>query len=154
MANQLSPTPQAHDGIIDVYATNLEEELENIRQAIELYPFVAMDTEFPGVVARPIGSFKSSSDYHYQTLRSVDPGERIHTASAPQGTDPAEPCIHSFVMCRCNVDLLRIIQLGITLCDENGTLAEPVCTWQFNFRFSLRWVGEDSLLASYLTHTV
>jgi len=106
-ANQpLPPAPQAQDGIIDVYATNLEEELENIRHAIELYPFVAMDTEFPGVVARPIGSFKSSSDYHYQTLR-------------------------------CNVDLLRIIQLGITLCDENGVLAEPICTWQFNFRFSL-----------------
>lgn len=24
------------------------------------------DTEFPGVVARPIGSFKNSHDYHYQ----------------------------------------------------------------------------------------
>lgn len=38
---------------------------------------------------------------------------------------------------RCNVDLLRIIQLGITLADEQGNLAEPVSTWQFNFRFSL-----------------
>ena len=26
----------------------------------------AMDTEFPGVVARPIGEFKSTSDYQYQ----------------------------------------------------------------------------------------
>ena len=25
-----------------------------------------MDTEFPGVVARPIGEFKSTSDYQYQ----------------------------------------------------------------------------------------
>jgi len=67
------------------------------------------DTEFPGVVARPIGSFRGSSDYHYQTLR-------------------------------CNVDLLRIIQLGITLCDENGELAPGVCTWQFNFQFSIKCV--------------
>ena len=28
--------------------------------------FSAMDTEFPGVVARPIGEFKSTSDYQYQ----------------------------------------------------------------------------------------
>lgn len=105
-ASTSSASQQSHDGIIDVYSNNLEEELESIRHAIELYPFVAMDTEFPGVVARPIGSFKSSSDYHYQTLR-------------------------------CNVDLLRIIQLGITLCDAQGNLAEPISTWQFNFKFSL-----------------
>ena len=65
------------------------------------------DTEFPGVVARPIGSFKSSSDFHYQTLR-------------------------------CNVDLLKIIQIGLTLCNEEGQLAPGVCTFQFNFKFSLR----------------
>jgi len=65
-----------------------------------------MDTEFPGVVARPIGSFKTSSDYHYQTMR-------------------------------CNVDLLRIIQVGITLADEDGNYPQDTCTWQFNFKFSL-----------------
>ena len=27
------------------------------------------DTEFPGVVARPIGQFTGNADYHYQTLR-------------------------------------------------------------------------------------
>ncbi|TKA51588.1 hypothetical protein B0A53_05269 [Rhodotorula sp. CCFEE 5036] len=94
------------DRIKEVWTTNLEEEMSYLRAAIEKYPFVAMDTEFPGVVARPIGSFRGSSDYHYQTLR-------------------------------CNVDLLRIIQLGLTLCDENGELAPGVCTWQFNFQFSI-----------------
>lgn len=63
------------------------------------------DTEFPGIVARPIGTFKGSSDYHYQTLR-------------------------------CNVDLLKLIQLGITLSDEHGNYPPGVSTWQFNFRFS------------------
>jgi CCR4-NOT transcription complex subunit 7/8 len=61
--------------------------MEQIRSIVQDYPFVAMvrdcpllaaqhveglcgqDTEFPGVVARPIGTFKTSSDYHYQTLR-------------------------------------------------------------------------------------
>ena len=83
------------------------------------------DTEFPGIVARPMGAFTTKADYHYQTLR-------------------------------CNVDLLRVIQLGITLFSEEGEMppAHPTdlptmtassyqnslmpcpCTWQFNFQFS------------------
>jgi CCR4-NOT transcription complex subunit 7/8 len=66
------------------------------------------DTEFPGVVARPIGSFKTSSDYHYQTMR-------------------------------CNVDLLKIIQVGLTLADEDGNYPQDISTWQFNFRFSVKY---------------
>lgn len=38
---------------------------------------------------------------------------------------------------RCNVDLLKLIQLGVTVADEQGEMPE-VCCWQFNFRFSLR----------------
>lgn len=66
-----------------------------------------MDTEFPGVVARPIGEFRSTADYQYQMLR-------------------------------CNVDLLRIIQLGLTFLDESGkTPGGSYTTWQFNFKFNL-----------------
>ena len=43
--------------------------MAEIRRVVEKYPYVAMDTEFPGVVARPLGQFRSSTDYHYQTLR-------------------------------------------------------------------------------------
>ncbi len=70
---------------------------------------IIQDTEFPGIVARPIGNFKTPSEYHYQTLR-------------------------------CNVDLLKIIQLGLTFTDHEGRLPLGVCTWQFNFKFSLRCV--------------
>ncbi|KAJ1334446.1 hypothetical protein BSLG_007601 [Batrachochytrium salamandrivorans] len=90
----------------DVWAANLEKELAVLRDIVERYPFVAMDTEFPGVVARPIGNFRTSSDYHYQTLR-------------------------------CNVDLLKIIQLGLTFSDAHGNLPPGRTTWQFNFKFSL-----------------
>jgi CCR4-NOT transcription complex subunit 7/8 len=83
------------------------------------------DTEFPGIVARPIADdFGSKAAYHYQTLR-------------------------------CNVDLLKIIQLGVTLFSYEGDVPPATelqslgrngmannlvvcpCTWTFNFRFSL-----------------
>ncbi|TFK69540.1 CAF1-domain-containing protein [Pluteus cervinus] len=92
--------------IREVWAPNLDAEMRNIRDIIEKYPYIAMDTEFPGVVARPMGTFKTSSDYHYQTMR-------------------------------CNVDLLKIIQVGITLADEDGNYPQEGSTWQFNFKFSV-----------------
>ncbi|KAI8907217.1 ribonuclease H-like domain-containing protein [Gorgonomyces haynaldii] len=92
--------------IHDVWAGNLEAEMATIRELLDEYMYVSMDTEFPGVVARPIGNFKNASDYHYQTLR-------------------------------CNVDLLRIIQLGLTLTNEQGQPPPGKHTWQFNFKFNL-----------------
>jgi len=94
------------DRIREVWSHNLEEEFKLICAIVNQYPYVAMDTEFPGVVARPIGDFKSSSDYQYQLLR-------------------------------CNVDLLKIIQLGLTFFDKDGIMPEGACTWQFNFKFNL-----------------
>uniref|UniRef100_T1IQB6 poly(A)-specific ribonuclease n=1 Tax=Strigamia maritima TaxID=126957 RepID=T1IQB6_STRMM len=93
-------------GIRDVWGGNLEEEFRHIRQIVQKYQYVAMDTEFPGVVARPIGEFRSTADYQYQLLR-------------------------------CNVDLLKIIQLGLTFLDENGKTPPGYSTWQFNFKFNL-----------------
>jgi len=92
--------------IIDVWADNLDEELEKIRELVVDYPYVAMDTEFPGVVARPVGNFRNVTDYNYQTMR-------------------------------CNVDILKIIQLGLTFSDANGLYPPECCTWQFNFKMSL-----------------
>ena len=55
----------------EVWQDNLDSELEIIRDIVDDYPYIAMDTEFPGVVARPVGNFKNSGEYHYQTLRRV-----------------------------------------------------------------------------------
>ncbi|KAL3375040.1 hypothetical protein AABB24_006505 [Solanum stoloniferum] len=93
--------------IREVWFDNLEEEFTLMREIVDDFPFVAMDTEFPGVVIRPVGNFKNSNDYHYQTLKD-------------------------------NVDMLKLIQLGLTFSDENGNLpkcgTDKYCIWQFNFR--------------------
>jgi len=102
--------PQNDDSIQirEVWSDNLEEEFAVIREIVDDYPFIAMDTEFPGIVLRPVGNFKSNYDYHYQTLKD-------------------------------NVDMLKLIQLGLTFSDENGNLPtcgedDRFCIWQFNFR--------------------
>ncbi|KAI9885020.1 MAG: hypothetical protein M1823_003188 [Watsoniomyces obsoletus] len=112
--------------IRDVWRNNLAQEMAVLRTVVEKYPYISMDTEFPGIVARPMGTFGGKADYHYQTLR-------------------------------CNVDFVKVLQLGITLFTAEGELppAQPPdfssvngasyanhlmpCphTWQFNFRFSL-----------------
>ena len=43
--------------------------MQLIRDIVEDFPYLTMDTEFPGDVARPVGNFKNSGEYHYQTLR-------------------------------------------------------------------------------------
>ncbi|KAK8926639.1 hypothetical protein KSP39_PZI018028 [Platanthera zijinensis] len=56
--------------IREVWDDNLDEEFALIADIVDDFPFVAMDTEFPGIVCRPVGCFKSTSDYHYETLKS------------------------------------------------------------------------------------
>ncbi|PNJ77680.1 CNOT8 isoform 23 [Pongo abelii] len=97
--------------ICEVWASNLEEEMRKIREIVLSYSYIAMDTEFPGVVVRPIGEFRSSIDYQYQLLR-------------------------------CNVDLLKIIQLGLTFTNEKGEYPSGINTWQFNFKFNLTYKKE------------
>lgn len=36
-----------------------------------------------------------------------------------------------------NVNLLKLIQIGITLGDDKGNRPQPICTWQFNFKFDV-----------------
>ncbi|XP_047394144.1 CCR4-NOT transcription complex subunit 8-like [Sciurus carolinensis] len=92
--------------ICEVWASNLEEEMRKIQEIVLSYSYIAMDTEFPSVVLRPIDEFRSSIDYQYQLLR-------------------------------CNVDLLKIIQVGLTFTNEKGEYPSGINTWQFNFKFNL-----------------
>jgi CCR4-NOT transcription complex subunit 7/8 len=92
--------------IRNVWAENVEEEMAVIRELVEQkYCYVAMDTEFPGVVAKPVTE-QYSPDYHYKSLKV-------------------------------NVDLLKIIQLGLSFADAEGNFAPGCPCWQFNFAFDL-----------------
>lgn len=101
--------------IRDVWAVNVEEEMAVIREMVETHPYVAMDTEFPGIVARPVSEIYST-DFHYKSLKI-------------------------------NVDLLKIIQLGLTFADKDGNLANGCPCWQFNFKFNLNddMFAQDSI---------
>lgn len=61
----ISPSPM----IRDVWADNLEEEFKVIRELVEEYPYVAMDTEFPGVVLKAVGHFTTAHEHYYQSLK-------------------------------------------------------------------------------------
>lgn len=108
-SNAVAKYTFTHNGetleIRNVWAENVEEEMAAIREVVLKYPYVAMDTEFPGVVARPVTE-TYSPDFHYKSLKV-------------------------------NVDLLKIIQLGLSFADEDGNFAPGCPCWQFNFAFDL-----------------
>lgn len=66
--------PQQQVPIIkEVWSGNLEQEFNILRSFINDKTssiYISIHQEIPGIVARPVGTFKSSSDYHFQTLRS------------------------------------------------------------------------------------
>ncbi|KAI0497047.1 hypothetical protein KFK09_023375 [Dendrobium nobile] len=95
--------------IREVWNFNLEEEFFLISSIVADYPFVAIDSEFPGVPLRPVISSPTSfTELNYQTLKT-------------------------------NVNFLKLIQVGLTFFDSSGRLplvGSPPrpCIWQFNFR--------------------
>ncbi|CAI9778319.1 unnamed protein product [Fraxinus pennsylvanica] len=101
--------------IREVWSENLESEFRLISTLIDEYPFISMDTEFPGVI------FKSSgveSKHHYHRRGRSLPS-------------------HHYQILKSNVDVLNLIQLGLTLSDAAGNLPDLGSghrfIWQFNF---------------------
>ncbi|CAI9784566.1 unnamed protein product [Fraxinus pennsylvanica] len=103
----LQPIELKERASVRVYGGTLRTVYQRACLRADDFPYIAIDTEFSGIALRPLGNFKSSSEYHFHTLKV-------------------------------NVDLLKVIQLGLTFFDEKENL--PTCgigkyyIWQFNFR--------------------
>lgn len=102
--------PKKPVAIRKVWAYNLFEELSLINRIALRYPFVAMDTEFPGSVFHP-------------TV------EKHHLSHLPPD--------YNYRVMKANVDALDLIQLGLTLSDADGNLPDfgtsHAYIWEFNF---------------------
>ncbi|KAL7098987.1 hypothetical protein ACP275_09G053700 [Erythranthe tilingii] len=92
--------------IVNVWPHNLMSEFSRIDSCVSLFPYVSIDTEFPGIV------------YHHQinipkySMESLSPAE-------------------FYAVMKRNVDALKLIQLGLTLSSSDG---RSHCSWEFNFR--------------------
>ncbi|GAB4856305.1 hypothetical protein Ancab_014233 [Ancistrocladus abbreviatus] len=97
--------------IREVWADNLEFEFEIIGSLVDSYPFISMDTEFPGVLIRQV---------------AADPNSKQQKTSAT-----------NYLLVKANVDFLKLIQLGLTLSDSDGNFPDLGTPnrfmWQFNF---------------------
>ncbi|KAL8027469.1 hypothetical protein ABFX02_14G097300 [Erythranthe guttata] len=91
--------------IINVWPHNLMSEFIRINNCASLFPYVSIDTEFPGTV------------YHQTNI----PRHSLETLS------PTE----FYAVMKRNVDALKLIQLGLTLSSSDG---RSHCSWEFNFR--------------------
>lgn len=43
-----------------------------------------------------------------------------------------------YFLIRSNVEETKLIQIGLTIADEEGNSPYPICTWQFNFKFDIQ----------------
>jgi CCR4-NOT transcription complex subunit 7/8 len=83
--------------IKNVWKHNFKEEILKISNLLEKYPYIAMDTEFPGIIVRAQGDVR---DPQYQTIKSnVDRLKLIQvgiTLSDSEGNFPPETSTWQF----------------------------------------------------------
>ncbi|CAM0901824.1 unnamed protein product [Alopecurus aequalis] len=104
VATGLGPAAKGKLEIRQVWAHNVEREFALIRAAAERFPYVAMDTEFPGVIHHP-----DPSKHH----SALTPSERYESLKA-------------------NVDALHLIQVGLAFAPSPD--APPCLAFEINLR--------------------
>ena len=104
--------------ITNVYKQNFFEEMKNINEKIEEgYNYIALDTEFPGILYFPKFE-KKFENFVSECIRNN--GDLIR--------------IYNYDTIKLNVDKLKLIQIGVTLYNSK---TEKKRTWQFNIDFNL-----------------
>jgi len=63
-------TLNAPEQVCNVWKRNFAYHMSLLRHYVPAFNFVTIDVKFPGIISRPIGTFHSTSEFHYQTLRS------------------------------------------------------------------------------------
>ncbi|XP_023929440.2 probable CCR4-associated factor 1 homolog 11 [Quercus suber] len=113
-ARDAPPPPLSPAAVVvrEVWQHNLEEEFDLIKIALMTHTIVSMDTEFPGVIYKPVN------------VEKRDLGRL--------------PPFWNYQLMRHNVNATNIIQLGLGLCDHRGCLpnlgTDSQYVWQFSFK--------------------
>ncbi|KAF4791731.1 CCR4-NOT transcription complex subunit 8 [Turdus rufiventris] len=134
--------------ICEVWADNLDEEVKKICQVLRKYNYVAMPPTMPAATVdhsqRICEVWACNLDeemkkirqvirkYNYVAMDTEFPG----VVARPIGEFRSN-ADYQYQLLRCNVDLLKIIQLGLTFMNEQGEYPPGTSTWQFNFKFNL-----------------
>ena len=108
----VAATPTSYPEVIqEVWKDTLEQAMEDMSSLVHNgYDRIGMDTEFPGVVAHATQAHKSKNGFSSHLWQTI----------------------------RVNVNILKVIQIGMCFRDRNGD-APPDCpsTFQINFEFDL-----------------
>ena len=116
VSNQYNVCPGDESfGPTNVWESNLEIEMGRLMEAITKYPYIAMVS-----CLFFCANFK---DTEFPGVCYSNSGEATN--------------IFDYGILRDNVNKLKLIQLGITLCTEEGEVAPDYPTWQFNFQFDI-----------------
>ena len=146
--------------IREVWSFNLHSEFELIKSVLAFYPYVSIDTEFPGVVLKPNSSpspftdqihnnskQKAQQNHHQYNSNNIKKNNNYHTISSSYSNNYGTSSIFNnnnrdydatYRTMKVNVDKMKLIQVGLTFMDEDGILPMlsdgTYCSWQFNFR--------------------
>ncbi|KAF4677327.1 CCR4-NOT transcription complex subunit 8 [Perkinsus chesapeaki] len=110
----------------EVWAKDLDHELQLMEKLVEEYPYVAVDGRFPGVVARPTGPFKDDTERNYDIVRSNMELVKIVQLSLAFANEDGEVASHP-----------EDVRRGATG-KKRRSPPPPRCVWKINFQFDFR----------------
>lgn len=142
MCYTIDKVPEQHS-LRDVWNCNFYSEVQQIAQMAYSYHYIAM------VCCLRVFQRTEHDLTHLFYQDTEFPG--LVTQQESQNSN-----IFIYKRLKENVNQSRIIQLGITFCNDDGSLAQNCPTWQFNFKFDIKYAvsrEEDSLGVTSTTIT-